>query len=176
MSQASPTAEPSAGQGTPMKAEPQKEHQWLHRLVGEWTYEAEAPSQPGPAAKVTGTESLRSLGGLWILAEGQGEMPGGGAATTLMTLGYDPDKKRFVGTWIGSMMTHLWIYDGELDAAQRVLTLNSEGPSVTGDGKMSNYQDVIEFKSDDHRTLAARVLGADGKWQQIMAADYRRKK
>jgi hypothetical protein len=108
-----------------------------------------------PAAKVTGTENVRSQGGLWILAEGQGEMLGRGPATTLM---------------------HLWVYDGELDAAQRVLTLNSEGPSVTGDGKMSNYQDVIEFKSDDHRTLAARVLGADGKWQQIMAADYRRKK
>ena len=25
-----------------MHAEPQKEHQWLHKLVGEWTYESEA--------------------------------------------------------------------------------------------------------------------------------------
>ena len=61
-------------------------------------------------------------------------MPGGGPATTLMTLGYDPEKKRFVGTWIGSMMTHLWIYDGALDAAGKVLTLDAEGPSFAGDG------------------------------------------
>ena len=24
-----------------MKTEPQKEHQWLQKLVGEWTYESE---------------------------------------------------------------------------------------------------------------------------------------
>jgi hypothetical protein len=159
------------------KAEPQKEHQWLHKLVGEWTYETEAPPQPGEQPKkVTGTENVRSLGGLWVLAEGQGEMPGGGPATTLMTLGYDTQKKRYVGTWIGSMMTHLWVYDGELDAAQKVLTLNSEGPTMSGDGKMTKYKDVIEFKSDDHRVLTARVLGADGTWQQLMAVEYRRKR
>src|SRR6266542_7081305 len=104
-----------------MKTEPQKEHQWLQKLVGEWTFEAEATMGPGkPTERAEGTESVRSLGGLWFLAEGQGEMPGGGAATTLMTLGYDPQKKRYVGAWIGSMMTHLWVYDGELDAAERV--------------------------------------------------------
>ena len=37
----------------------------------------------------------------------------------IMTLGYDPQKKRFVGTLIGSMMTHLWVYDGALDAGRR---------------------------------------------------------
>ena len=104
-----------------MKTEPQKEHQWLQKLVGEWTYEGEATMEPGePPAKMTGTESVRSLGGLWILAEVQGEMPGGGVATTMMTLGYDPQKRRYVGTWIDSMMTRLWVYEGALDAAERV--------------------------------------------------------
>jgi hypothetical protein len=160
-----------------MKAEPQKEHQWLHTLVGEWTYETEALGQPGQTpTKVTGTESVRSLGGLWVLAEGRGEMPGGGPATTVMTLGYDTQKKRYVGTWIGSMMTYLWVYDGEVDTAQRVLTLNSEGPSMAGDGRMTQYKDVIEFKTDDHRVLTARVLDTDGKWQQLMTVNYRRQK
>jgi hypothetical protein len=151
------------------KAEPQKEHQWLQILVGEWTLEDDkAPGQ--------WTESVRSLHGLWILAEGQGEMPGGGAATTVMTLGYDPQKKRYVGTWIGSMMTHLWIYDGELDATGKILTLNSEGPDMSGEGKMVKYRDVIELKSDDHRVLTSHMLGEDGQWNQFMTAHYRRKK
>ena len=107
--------------------------------------------------------------------EGKGEMPGGTPATMIMTLGYDPQQKRFVGTWIGSMMTHLWVYDGERDVDERVLTLNSEGPSMSGDGTMSSYQDVIEFKSNDHRTLTARVRAPDGTWQQFMTMDYRRK-
>ena len=159
-----------------MKATPQKQHDWLHRLVGEWRFETDAPAQAGrPASKVVGTETVRSLGGLWVLAEGQGEMPGGGPATTLMTLGYDPAKERFVGTWIGSMMAYLWVYDGELDPAGRVLTLNAEGPSMAGDGRMAQYQDMIEFKTDDHRVLTARVKGEDGQWQQFMTMNYRRK-
>jgi hypothetical protein len=126
--------------------------------------------------RFSGTEHVRSLGGLWILAEGQCEMPGGGTATTLMTLGYDPQKKRFVGTWIGSMMTYLWVYDGELDAAERVLTLNAEGPSMATEGKIEKYKDVIEFKSDNHRVLTSHMLGDDGEWHGFMTANYRRKR
>ena len=57
---------------TCMMAEPQKEHEWLQKLVGEWTYESEATMEPDqPPMRLSGTENVRSLGGLWILAEGQ---------------------------------------------------------------------------------------------------------
>jgi hypothetical protein len=160
-----------------MNTEPQKEHEWLQKLVGEWTYEFEAACEAGkPAEKATGSESVRSLGRLWVLCEGRGEMPGGGMATMLMTLGYDPQKKQFVGTWIGSMMTHLWVYDGALDAAEKVLTLNAEGPDFSVEGKMARYRDVIELKSDDHRVLTSHVLGEDGTWSQFMTGHFYRKK
>ena len=158
-------------------AAPQAEHRWLQRLVGEWTSEAEATMEPGkPPERSKGTEHVRSLGDLWILGEGKGDMPGGGAAAMLLTLGYDPQRKRFVGTWVGSMMTHLWIYDGTLDASGRVLTLDTEGPSMTApETAMGKYRDVIEFLSDDHRTLTSHVLGDDGTWRKFMTAHYRRK-
>jgi hypothetical protein len=160
-----------------MMAQPQKEHQWLQKLLGEWTYEGEATMEPGkPPEKFNGTESVRSLGGLWILAEGQGQMPGGGAATMLLTLGYDPQKQRYLGTWIGSMMTHLWVYEGALDGAERVLTLEAEGPHMATAGKLARYKDVIEFKSEDHRVLTSQMLGEDGQWRGIMTANYWRKK
>ena len=164
-------------QELPMHAQPQKEHKWLQKLVGEWTYEHEATMCPDkPAEVVRGTESVRSLGGLWTLGEGQGEMPGGGSATTLMTLGYDPQKKRFVGTFIGSMMNNLWVYEGELDQDEKMLTLNTEGPDFTTPGRTSKYQDVIEFRSDDHRMLTSRAQGEDGQWHEFMTAHYHRKK
>jgi hypothetical protein len=160
-----------------MKVELQKEHQWLQRLVGEWTYEHSCEAGTGkPPEKLTGSERVRSLGGAWVLCEGTGLMPDGGPANTLMTLGYNPQAKRFVGTFIGSMMTHLWHYDGALDPAEKVLTLNTEGPGFSQDGKMAKYQDIIEFVSDDHRTLTSRTLGEDGKWTEFMKADYRRTK
>ncbi len=159
----------------PMQAEPQKEHEWLQRLVGDWTFEFDGNMGPDqPNEKARGTERVRSLGGLWIVAEGEGEMPGGGAATTLLTLGYDPRAGHFVGTWVGSMMTHLWIYRGELDGAGKVLTLDSEGPDMSGSGEMRHYRDVIELLSDDHRTLTGNMQDKDGNWREIMVAHYRR--
>lgn len=160
-----------------MNTESQKEHHWLQKLVGEWTYETEAKMEPDqPPEKATGTESVRSIGEFWILAEGQGQMPGSGAAITMMTLGYDPQKQRYVGTWIGSMMSYLWLYDGELDADETVLTLNAEGPSMTGEDKMAKYKDIIEFKSADHRTLTSHVLDDEEQWPGFMTTHYRRKK
>jgi hypothetical protein len=160
-----------------MKAEPQKEHQWLDKLVGEWTYEHEAASEPGKTPeKFTGTETVRSLGGLWVVCEGRGEMPGGGASTTIMTLGYDPAKKRYVGTFIGSMMAQMWVYEGEMDPDGKVLTLDTEGPSFTAEGKTAKYKDSIELKSDDHRVLTSRFQDDDGNWHELMTAHYRRTK
>jgi hypothetical protein len=160
------------------KSVPQKEHQWLQQLVGEWTSEGEATMEPGkPAERFKGTETVRSLGGLWILGEGEGEMPcDGSTARMLLTLGYDPQRGRFVGTWVGSMMTHLWVYEGTLDAAERVLTLESEGPSMAGEGKLDRYRDVIEVKSDDHRVLTSYHQGDDGAWKAFMTNHYRRKR
>jgi hypothetical protein len=152
---------------------PQQEHQWLQRLVGEWTVEGECSMGPDqPPAKMTGRETVRSLGGLWTIGEGKGDAPDG-SCDSIMTLGFDPQKKRFVGTFIAAAMTHLWPYVGSLDAAGNVLTLDSEGPSFTGDG-MAKYQDIIEFLSDDHRTLSSQFLGPDGKWVPFMRAHYRR--
>ena len=91
-----------------MKVDPTKEHQWLEKLLGDWTYEHQCAMAPDkPVETFKGSEKVRSMGGLWVLSEGQGNMPGGGLATMLMTLGYDPQRRRFTGTWIGSMMTHL---------------------------------------------------------------------
>ena len=158
-----------------MHVEPQKEHAWLQQLVGEWTYEHEAQMGPGqPPMKATGTETVRSLGGLWILAEGQGTMPDGGPATMVITLGYDPRKGRFVGTFVGSMMTNLWVYDGGLDASERVLTLEADGPTFTDPSATAKYRDIIEIVSDDHRMLRSSVLGDDGEWHEFMIAHYRR--
>jgi hypothetical protein len=170
------TTESTDPQQAMKKPEPQKEHQWLKQLLGEWTFEGEAMMPDAPSQKFRGTERVRSIGDLWFLCQGEGAMPDGSPSTSLATLGYDPQKKRFVGTFIGSMMTNLWVYDGSLDASERVLTLDTEGPAMTGDGKMAKYQDVIEVQSNDQRTLTSRVQGEDGGWTQIMKMTYRRTK
>lgn len=161
-----------------MTATVEKEHQWLQRLVGDWTYEMEAVMGPDqPPEKATGRETVRSLGGLWTIGEGvcpgMDGTPDGGQ--TIMTLGYDPEKKRFIGNFVASMMTHMWVYEGELSADGKTLNLLAEGPSFAEPGKMEMYRDSIELVSDDHRILRSAMRGPDGDWTTFMTAHYRRK-
>jgi hypothetical protein len=157
-----------------MKPEVRREHQWLQRMVGEWTFEVEMAAPGGETMRQTGTELVRALGDAWVVCEGEGDMDGE-LSTSLMTLGYDPARGQCTGTFVSSMMTHLWVYDGgALDAAGSALTLECDGPSSAGDGTMARYRDVIELQGDDRRTLSAFVRGADGAWTQFMTTRYRR--
>jgi hypothetical protein len=155
---------------------PLEQHRWLQQLVGEWTMEGEADMGPGePTSHSTGTERVRMLGELWAVLEGQAQMPAGGDTGHMrMTLGYDPNRQAFVGNWVGSMMTLMWVYQGQLDPAGKVLTLDTEGPSFAGDGKTVRYQDVITLVDAHTRTLHSQTLGEDGQWKRFMTATYKR--
>jgi hypothetical protein len=154
---------------------PEPEHRWLQQLVGEWTYEMECEMKPGdPPVKFTGTESVRAIGELWTQGEGRGTAPDGTPATSLLTLGYDPEKKKFVGTWLGSMMTFLWTYEGRLEG--NVLTLDTTGPNFDAPGMMARYQERIDLVNSDYRTFTSRQQAPDGSWKELMTMHYRRVK
>lgn len=156
---------------------PTKQHEWLKQLVGEWTYECPAPpDHDKPQETMRGTEIMRSLGDVWFVGEGKMSMPGGGEGTAIITLGYDPSKGRFVGSWIGTMMLNMWVYDGELDASGKKLILSAEGPSFMGEAGRFQYRDTIEIIDENHRTLSGSMLGKDGKWTTFMVAHYHRVK
>jgi hypothetical protein len=172
-----------------MKTEAHENHRWLAQLVGDWESEMESDMGPDkPKETHRGSESVRMLGDLWLLMEGTGEMPAGGKAGMLLTLGFDPSRGRFVGTWVGSMMDRMWVYEGQLDAERKILTLDTEGPdmsAMTGDCgvdatspplPMAKYQDIIEVISPDQRQLRSHFQDKNGEWQQFMVANYRRVK
>ena len=160
----------------PQEPVPDEHHEWLQQFVGEWDVVAEARMEPGAEPmRFELLESVRGIGKLWILAETNAEF-GGQSFTSILTLGYDPKEKAFVGTWIDTSQTHLWHYRGQLDDAKKVLTLEAEGPSVLDPTKMANYRDVHELKEDGVRTVRSSIENEDGSWTQFNEAVYRRKK
>lgn len=159
-----------------MFAKPQAEHAWLQKLVGDWNTEGECQMGPDkPTMKTTGYASASSLGGLWILVESGGKSPEGDDWKCLMTLGYDPEKQRYIGTFVGGMMTHMWHYEGTVDASGRRLVLDTEGPNFD-EGGTSPYQDIVEWVDDDHWILKSQIKTADGNWKPFMESHHRRKK
>ncbi len=158
-----------------MKVEITPSHRWLEKLLGDWTVTSEMTGPDGRPMPAW-TERVRTMYGVWVVAETDAAMPGGNRAATMMTLGYDGARGRFVGTWVGSMMDHMWVYDGVLDEARKILTLDTEGPDFGNPGRRARYQDIVTFVDDDVRTLTSRQQQPDGGWKQIMSADYRRNK
>lgn len=133
------------------------------------------PGQPTETAR--GRETVRMLGDLWLVFEGSGEMPGGaGPMGYVMTLGFDPAKGKFVGSWIGSPMATLFVYEGELDVAGKSLPLNTTGPSFTDPKKTARFQDVYEIHGADRRSMWSQSQNEDGSWTKFMSATYTRVK
>lgn len=158
-----------------MKADLVDEHRWLQQLTGRWRLAFDMPQQSDePDAGGTWEENVRSLDGAWIIAEMTGTMPDGSSATNILALGYDPAKKRYVGSFVSSAMSHLWIYEGTLDQTGKVLTLDCEGPDFDTAGRTAPYQDVITIKDGNTRTFSSRIRLADGTWKSVMSCDYTR--
>ena len=158
-----------------MGTKPTPEHQWLQKLVGEWRFETEMSMGPDqPKQKSQGTETVKSLGGLWAVGEGTSTMPDGNGMNFYSTLGYDVSFKEYRGCWFASMSSHLWKQVGELSEDGKVMTLNCVGPNMTKDGETANYRDVIEIFDENHRTLTSYGQDENGEWQLFMQAHYTR--
>jgi hypothetical protein len=93
-----------------------------------------------------------------------------------LTIGYDTKKKKYVGTWIDSMTSYMWNYEGSVDDTGKILTLNTEGPGFAGGDKLTKFKEVIEIKNKDERTFTSSYQNEDGTWTQLMSVKYRRKK
>ncbi len=155
--------------------DPTLEHQWLRQLVGEWVYEMDSPQGPdGEPSKSTGTETVRMIGDFWTQGELRGPMPGGKQMTCITTIGYDTTKNAFVGTWIGSPMTYMFLYEGALDDDRRILTLNTTGPDFADPTKTATYQDIIEMQDKNTRILRSQFQDDQGTWHEFMRATYKR--
>jgi hypothetical protein len=160
----------------PPTAPPLKEHEWLYQFEGDWVSNSEGTVGPDqPPMKCKGTMTSKKLGGFWVVNELTGDMMGT-EMKGLQTLGYDPEKKKYVGTWVDNMMGHMWKYEGTVDASGKKLVLEAEGPDMVNPGKTAKYRDSYEFKSKDHVIATSEMQDEKGKWVVFMKGDVTRKK
>ena len=161
-------------QEVPETPQPTKEHQWLQQFVGNWKTHSKLMAGPNqPATECEGSMTSKQLGRFWVVNEMKGEFMGqpmGG----LQSIGYDPTKKVYVGTWIDSMTHTLWIYQGSVDEAGKSLTLEADGPNLMAEGKTTKFRDAYEFKSSDRIILTSSMLDEQGKWITFMTAELTR--
>ena len=159
-------ARPVAAQDMPA---PGPEHLELKRLVGDWTAEIKAS---GSESKGTATYRLE-CGGLWLISDFQADF-GGMKFQGRGFDGYDPQKKKYVSSWVDSMSTRPLNMEGEMDKATKTLTMIGEGPGP--DGKPVKFKSVSRQPDADHLNFKMYMVGPDGKDVEMLAIDYTRKK
>lgn len=150
------------------------EHELLKRFVGEWEITGECTTTPGSdPTENTGRTSSRLLGGRWVINEMVFDADGT-EIRGVQTLGYDPAKQKYIGTWTDSMMNHLWVYEGVYDEEKRTLVLDTMGPNMMGDGELVPFQDTFEFVSEDKITMRSKAKDDAGEWVVFMTSEMSR--
>lgn len=138
--------------GGPPSARPTAEHKRLRADVGVWEADVKfymgGPDAPPESSK--GVEINRMMpGGLWLLSEFRGEFLGQPFTGRGQT-GYDPIKKKYVGTWIDTMTPSLMLLEGDYDEAARTLTMTGETVDPAT-GQAAKMKMVSTYKDDGTR-------------------------
>lgn len=160
----------------PPMEKPQEAHRWLEQLLGDWKTDATATVAPGQEFQCEGTAKFKSLGGFWAVMQLESQ-PMGQAMHGIMTIGYDPHAKQYVGTWVDSTTSRLWKYEGSLDETGKILTLEADGPNFLAPNdptKTAKFRDIIEVKGNDHLVMTSAVELEPGKWTKFMTMNFRR--
>ncbi len=165
----------ACAQEMPEMPKPTKEHEALAQFAGEWTVATECVMPGQEPMKCDGAESATMLGGFWLMSRGEADM-GGEKMGSILTVGYDPETKKYVGTFVCSAGSYLWKYTGAMDASGKKLTLDTEGPLMTDPTKTAKYRETLELVDKDHKTFTSMMQGEDGKWVKVVTMEYSRKK
>jgi hypothetical protein len=118
-------------------ATPGAPHKRLAKLEGSWTTQTRAWMEPGqPPTESTGScEQKMLLNGCYLQQEYRGDMMGQ-PFTGINLIAFDNHTKKYVSTWIDSMSSGIYVFEGAADANRKTITQECryddpvKGPSV----------------------------------------------
>jgi hypothetical protein len=153
--------------------QPGPEHEVFLKDVGVW--DADIQINPGPGAPPIPSKGVSrnrlGCGGLWLISEFLNETTGFEGHGIF---GYDPAKRKYVGTWIDPMRTFLAFYEGSWDAERKTMTMRVEtdGPQ----GSPLRWREVTETKDPDTQLWRQIMTVAGGQEFETMTVTYRRRR
>ena len=154
--------------------QPTDQHHRILADVGTWnvkcTYMMD-PSQPEMVCDAT--ETIEPVGGFWTVSRFESDfmgMPFVGRCT----LGYDPRKERFVGSWVDCMSSTMFVMEGGFRADGKTLEMHSEGPHMAT-GEIVPMRMVTTYRDDGTRAFDMFVGNPGGQGEmQCFHYEYTR--
>ena len=153
--------------------QPTPEHQKLAVFVGVWDAQMEYVGMDGKPAKSNGTYVRKQpMGAFWLVDNFQAQMMGQqfrGHGTT----GYDPAKKKYVGSWVDSMTPSMMVTEGSFDKTGKILTMSGMGPGH--DGTPVVHRTVTTIKDKNTHVFEMFIPTPDGTEMKVMTIVYKRR-
>jgi hypothetical protein len=113
-------------------------------------------------------------GGLWVLSEFHGKF-GDTAFHGQGQTGYDPVKKKYVGTWVDSMSPSIMITEGDFDPQTNTFTMYSKGVDHAGKPYDAKMTDVQKDKDTRVFTMSMKSDDTKGDFIKVMEITYNRR-
>lgn len=155
----------------PPQAAPSNEHEFLHQFVGEWRTEGKTKDASGKEVDALGLEYDRMvLGDFWLFFVYNSQMDGKPFVGHGM-IGYDPARKKYIGTWVDSMSPYMATYEGTVDPKTKALTLETSGTDPATE-KACKGRMVYEFQDPEHRSLKSFKEDESGALKPMFELHY----
>jgi hypothetical protein len=113
------------------------------------------------------------LGDMWLISHFQGtffDMPFSGCGQ----FGFNPDSKKYVGTWVDSMSPFAMTMEGTFDESTKTMTQFGTGKDPAGNEMKS--KSTVVYNQDGSRTFTMFAPAAEDQWMKIMEIRYTKAK
>jgi hypothetical protein len=165
----------SRGQEGPAKPGP--EHERLAKEVGTWDATIKSWMQ-GPQSEPTVSQGVETVklqpGGLWLISEFEGKF-GDMAFHGNGQSGYDPLKKKYVGTWVDSMSASLMMMEGDYDADSKTMTMHAKGQDPSGKPYEAKMTSVQPDENSRVFTMSMKSDESKGEYVKMMEISYKKR-
>ena len=143
----------------------------MKRDVGTWNVVIKMFGDPsGKPAVGKGTETNDMLGDLWLIGRFKGDLMGA-SYEGLRQTGFDPEKKKFVASWVDSNNPYPTHTEGDWNEKTQTMTWigTGKGPS----GKEMKARMVVTYNKDGSRTSTMYAI-MNGKEMKLMEFHFTR--
>jgi hypothetical protein len=152
---------------------PAAEHARLREQAGAWKVHSTFYMDPDPSAppmECEAKETIEMFGDFWLRGVYESEFMGQAFRGQTM-MGYDPEKKEYVSTWLDTMSPTYFDLRGNYEGD----TLVMKGRAFDCMSKMqANYRTTQVFRSPDERVFEMFMQLPDGNEFRMMTHAYTR--
>ncbi len=153
---------------------PGAQHRELAKMAGSWTTKSKGWMEPDkpPMESAGFCEQKMILNGRYLQQEYTGEMMGN-TFDGINLIGYDNHTKKYVSTWIDSMSTGIYYFEGTASADGKTITQECayndpvRGPSV--------WRSVTRIVDDNTLRYEMYITSKGGKEEKMMEMTVARK-